>query len=42
MIKDWEPSSVSRLLFNFDGSSKGNPTPAGFGCEVRDCNGNVV
>lgn len=27
---------------NFDGSSKGNPVPGGFGCVVRDSRSNVV
>lgn len=38
----WKPPIVGGLKLNLYGSSKGNPSPAGFGCVVRDYNGNVI
>lgn len=37
-----QPSFVGSVILNFDGSSKGNPGPAGYGCLIRDREGNVM
>lgn len=39
---DWLPPSESLLKLNFDGSSKGNTGPSGFGCMIRFCTSNIV
>lgn len=37
-----EASSFDTVKLNFDGSSKGNPGLAGFGCAIRDHNGSTI
>lgn len=36
LMKEWVPPPIGTLKLNFDGSSKGNPDPVGFGCIVCD------
>lgn len=38
---DWQPPPPGILQLKFDGSSKGNLGPSGFGCVIRDCHGLV-
>lgn len=40
-ISSWREPSNEILKLNFDGASKGNPGPAGFGCVICDHNGNI-
>lgn len=42
MVLDWSPPHEGCLKLNFDGASKGNPGPAGFGCVLRDHLGRVL
>lgn len=35
----WKAPPQGVLKLNFNGASKGNPRPAGFGCVIRDHNG---
>lgn len=36
----WSPPKSVWLKLNFDGASKGNPSPSGIGCVIRDQHGN--
>lgn len=38
--ENWNPPNDT-LKLNFDGASKGNPGPVGYGCVIRDPNGIV-
>lgn len=38
----WNPPEVRLLKVNFDGASCSNPGPSGFGCVLRDANGQVM
>lgn len=42
MSSNWKPPCIGGLKLNFDGASKGNHGLAGFGCVVRDHNGNII
>lgn len=41
-VMNWMPPQEGVLKLNFDGSSKGYPTLACFGCVVRDCTSSVI
>lgn len=33
---------IAKVNLNFDGASFGNPSPPGYGCNMRDSNGSVI
>lgn len=37
--REWVPPCTRNLKINFDGASFGNPSPAGYGCVLRDHDG---
>lgn len=41
-ISIWIPPLVGTLKLNFDGASKGNPGPVGFGCVIQDHDHNII
>lgn len=41
-IGEWKPPSEGVLKLNFDGASKGNLSPSGYGCVVRDISNNTI
>lgn len=42
VLSDWVPPPERCLKLNFDGASKGNPGPVGFGCVLRDHSSKVI
>lgn len=42
VIFQWKPPPNGILKLNFDGASKGNPGPTGFGCVIRDHRGSIL
>jgi hypothetical protein len=38
----WQPLPLGFLKLNFDGASKGNPRPVGFGDVFWDCKGDIL
>jgi ribonuclease HI len=38
----WSPPPIGFIKINFDGASKGNPGPAGFGATLRNSNGKIL
>lgn len=41
-LSPWSPPPIGCLKLNFDGASKGNPKPAGFGYVLRNHSGKIV